>query len=251
MFDNQSWQARAKQRLTNLLPAESSKTAGISNLSTSTLVCGNADAAFSVASPSAASRQILRPPPAASKAGDAVTSTVLPSRTPTDIELDTMQWGQKLDGPDQSGTLTPSELEDNSRPSSPSQSRAHEVAAITSPTVTQPYMNRWRIPVLCLAFFIQGLNDSAPGALLPYMEQHYHIKYAIVSLIFVGNAVGFIAAAPVCHSLNNRFGRARVLSACAFINTLAFIAIVCQPAWPVVVIAFLVLGKQSPFIHPV
>lgn len=74
------------------------------------------------------------------------------------------------------------------------------------------------------------------------MENHYHVSYAIVSLIFVANAVGFIAAAPVCHTLNNRFGRAKVLSTCSFLNIVAYAAIIAQPPYAVVVIAFFVLG---------
>lgn len=211
------------------------------NVSATELLSGNPDTTWLHTNPSTSSTQIIRAPPTAAK--DSRVVTILPTRRPTDIELDTIQWGQKLDGPEQPSTTTPVELEQNSRPNSPSQSRAHEVSAIVLPTVKSPYMNRWRIPTLCLGFFIQGLNDSAPGALLPYMQQHYHIEYAIVSLIFVGNAVGFIAAAPVCHTLNNRFGRAKVLSACALLNSLAYLAIACQPPWPVVVVAFLALGK--------
>lgn len=42
-----------------------------------------------------------------------------------------------------------------------------------------------------------GMNDSAPGALIPYIERDYHIGYAVVSLIFIANAPGFITAAPL------------------------------------------------------
>lgn len=242
MFDKQSWQSRTKKQLINFLPARTPKVDGGPKPTSAALICGNAGET-SVAGASTYPQQIARPQPAAAKETHTVSTTILPPRKPTVIELDEIQWGQRLDGPDQPQPPTPAELEDNSRPNSPTRFRANEVAAITQPTISQPYMNRWRIPALCLAFFIQGLNDSAPGALLPYMERYYHIKYAIVSLIFVGNAIGFIAAAPVCHTLNNRFGRAKVLSACAFLNTIAYAAIVCQPPWPVVVIAFLVLGK--------
>lgn len=184
---------------------------------------------------SSSSDHIIRPPPV-------ITKDVHTAKKPRDIELDHIQWGQRLDGPEYSDTPNPTELEENSRSNSPVHIRAREVSAITLPTIKNPPMNRWRIPVLCLAFFVQGLNDSAPGALLPYMQSHYKIEYAIESLIFVGNAVGFIVAAPFCHTLNDRFGRAKVLSACTLLNSLAYLAIVCQPPWPVVVIAFLLLG---------
>lgn len=107
-------------------------------------------------------------------------------------------------------------------------------------------MNRWRLLACCIAFFIQGLNDSAVGALLPYMENHYHVSYAVISIIFVANATGFIAAAPICHTLNDHFGRAKVLCACTILNVIAFAAVISQPPYAVVVIAFFVLGKSIP-----
>lgn len=33
-----------------------------------------------------------------------------------------------------------------------------------------PWMNRFRMASACLNNFCNGLNDSAPGALIPYME---------------------------------------------------------------------------------
>lgn len=244
MFANQSWQARTNRRLINLLPASTLKADGEPKVIAATLVCGNPEDT-SAPGPSTHPQQITRPAPTAAKGSHTTSDILQPVKRPTVIELDEIKWGQRLDGPDQPGAPTPAELEDNSRPHSPAHPRTREVTAITKPTLRQPYMNRWRIAVLCLGFFTQGLNDSAPGALLPYMERYYRIKYAIVSLIFVGNALGFIAAAPVCHLLNNRFGRAKVLSVCALLNTLAYVAIVCQPPWPIVVIAFLVLGKSA------
>ena len=44
-----------------------------------------------------------------------------------------------------------------------------EIEAV--PSITQPYMNRFRLAAVCLMNFTNGLNDSAPGALLPYMEK--------------------------------------------------------------------------------
>lgn len=193
--------------------------------------------------PKTSRHPIVPPPPVAAKDAHIVTNDPQGLRRPTEIELDQIRWGQRLDGPDDSRTPSPSELEEDNAPSSASRVRSHEVTAITLPTISNPPMNKWRIPVLCLAFFIQGLNDSAPGALLPYMKSHYDLEYTVESLIFIANAVGFILAAPVCNSLNNRFGRAKVLSACALLNTLAYLAIACQPPWAVVIVAFLVLGK--------
>lgn len=112
------------------------------------------------------------------------------------------------------------------------------------PSIKYPYMNRWRLVSCCIGFFTQGLTDSATGAVLPYMQGHYRIGYAIVSMIFVANAVGFVAAAPFVHILQDRFGRSKVLASCGAMNVLAYVFIVCQPPFPVVVVAFLLLGES-------
>ena len=44
-----------------------------------------------------------------------------------------------------------------------------EVEAMQS--VWEPYMNRFRLLAMCLMLFGNGLNDSAPGPLIPYMEK--------------------------------------------------------------------------------
>lgn len=44
-------------------------------------------------------------------------------------------------------------------------------AAETTHSVWNPYMNRFRFLACCLTSLCGGLNDSAPGALLPYIEK--------------------------------------------------------------------------------
>ncbi|GAB1193242.1 hypothetical protein APSETT444_002445 [Aspergillus pseudonomiae] len=70
----------------------------------------------------------------------------------------------------------------------------------TNQTLPQEKAN-WQLVSACLMNFGNGMNDSAPGALIPYLEKDYHIGYAIVSLIFIANAVGFILAAPLTHTI--------------------------------------------------
>lgn len=177
-----------------------------------------------------------RPKPAATKDGSRVVlSESGHAQSPSAFELDTIQWGENINGQHDI------ESKAGSGTASPTTQHPRNIAIIP-PTLKHPYMNRWRVPATCIAFFIQGMNDSVPGALLPYMESYYGISHAIMSLIFVANACGFIAAGPLCHLLNNRFGRAKVLSSCTIVNTLAYIALVCQPPFPVVVIAFFFLG---------
>lgn len=162
---------------------------------------------------------------------------------PTAFELDELSRADRGNGPSLPGTprgvQTPRSYEfEISRPPSP---EYHDAAEVMQ-TWTNPPANKWRLLSACLMNFGNGLNDAAPGALIPYMEKDYKIGYAIVSLIFVTNAIGFIAAAPVSQLLQARLGRAKTLVLSESVMVAAYTMLVCRPPFPVVVISFLFLG---------
>lgn len=68
------------------------------------------------------------------------------------------------------------------------------------------------------------------------MEKYYHIGYAIVSLIFITNAIGFILAAFFVHVLDNKLGRAKTLMLTDIANMGAYILMGFAPPFPVFVI---------------
>ena len=72
--------------------------------------------------------------------------------------------------------------------------------------------------------------------------RHYGIGYAIVSLIFVTNAVGFVSAAFIVEALRARFGRSRTLMLANALLVFGYIPIVCTSPFPVVVCSFFLLG---------
>ncbi|KAL2070734.1 hypothetical protein VTL71DRAFT_13760 [Oculimacula yallundae] len=188
----------------------------------------------------------------ASNSAEAPTAPAAPAKAfpkvhhsvPSPIELENLQWGAKLTGPSASqlasGAQTPREPADleMSRPASPV--NEHEVDALQS--FSYPPMNRYRMLSVCLMNFAQGLSDSAPGALIPYAERHYNIGYAVVSLIFVTNAIGFISAAFFVDAIRARLGRARTLILAQSLIACGYIPIVCTPPWPVVIASFFFLG---------
>ena len=165
---------------------------------------------------------------------------------PSGYELDDFTRNRPYDGPfseppTPSGARTPktpNELE-MSRPPSPVADDAADVVQ----TLDNPPVNKWRLLSCCCMCFANGLNDSAPGALIPYMEKDYSIGYAVVSLIFVTNAIGFISAAPLTQVLQGRLGRARVLVLAEGIMLAGYVMLVIPSRpFPVVVLAFLLLG---------
>lgn len=91
------------------------------------------------------------------------------SQKPDSIELQRLPTNGAENGPP-TGPPTPGDERDleMSRPSTPS-AQADAVDAV--PSVWQPYMNRFRLPAICLASLGNGLSDSAAGALIPYMEK--------------------------------------------------------------------------------
>ncbi|KAL1629069.1 hypothetical protein SLS56_005623 [Neofusicoccum ribis] len=163
---------------------------------------------------------------------------------PSDRELDDLIFGERVAGPatpskhDAARTpTTPNDLEGASRPPSPTEEPTPAVQTLWSPP-----MNRWRVLCACLVYFGNGLNDAAPGALIPYMEAHYSIGYAVVSLIFVANAAGFVAAAPLTDALRARLGRARALMLSEAVMAAGYVVVVCTPPFAAVVAAFFLLG---------
>lgn len=91
------------------------------------------------------------------------------SHKPASIELQRLPTNGANNGPP-TGPPTPTDERDleMSRPPTPS---ASVDAVDAMPSVWSPYMNRFRLPAMCLASLGNGLSDSAAGALIPYMEK--------------------------------------------------------------------------------
>jgi len=139
--------------------------------------------------------------------------------------------------PTGSPSPTPSVLENHSP-----DANEDEAAEWASDRTSTSWKTKWRLLSCCLISFGNGMNDSAPGALIPYIEKHYSIGYAVVSLIFVTNAFGFISAAPVTHAIENKFGRSKSYALAMSLLAISYIVIICQPPFPVVVVCFFPLG---------
>lgn len=128
---------------------------------------------------------------------------------------------------------TPVELESLDVVEAPLNARSAELIQ----TVWQPYKNRYRFIAAGLCSLCSGLNDAAPGALLPYIEDDYSIGYAVVSTVFVANAFGFIAAAFFIDAITVRFGRSNSLMVAMSLLLCEYVAIVNKPPFPVIVAA--------------
>jgi fucose permease len=73
-------------------------------------------------------------------------------------------------------------------------------------------------------------------------NRHYDIGYAVVSLVFVGNALGFISAAAFLDGLRDRLGYSKTLALSQILITAGYIPIVCTAPFPLIVLSFFLLG---------
>ncbi|KAK4207569.1 major facilitator superfamily domain-containing protein [Rhypophila decipiens] len=108
-------------------------------------------------------------------------------------------------------------------------------------------MNRFRLLAVSLLNFANGLGDSAAGALLPSIQKQYDLTYATVSLIFVGQALGYILAAPVIDAVRERFGRSKTLAATQLLLAVGIIPLIVTAPYPLVVLSFFVFGICESF----
>ncbi|KAI0393500.1 MFS general substrate transporter [Xylariaceae sp. FL0594] len=140
--------------------------------------------------------------------------------------------------------VIPAKIEDQDEAPSPdpapgrvSDGPAHAEASQLLRTLNDPPMTKYRFAAVCAQNLLGGLTDSAPGG-----GGYYNIGYAVVSLIFVGQALGFIAAAPFVDTVRRRLGRARTLGLGDSLMVLGFIPFLCAAPFPVIVVGYFFIG---------
>lgn len=160
---------------------------------------------------------------------------------PSAVELDTLQWGRKLNGPQQDGFAgppTPGELE-QSQPATPTADHFVDALAASSPYTTR---NRWRLAAAGIVFMFVGMTDAVTGAVLPSIEAQYGVSYSVVSLLFIAYAMGFLSSAPLISIIDAKIGRSRLLMlACSFMSV-GYTTLICAPPFPVIVLSFYATG---------
>lgn len=105
-------------------------------------------------------------------------------------------------------------------------------------TLHDPPRNMWRTVACILWGFSLGFSDAAPGALLPHIETYYNINYAVVSMIWVANAAGFIVVALLAHKIEPWLGRQRLLLLSCVLNVIMYALVSLGTAFAVVAVGF-------------
>ncbi|KAI0099000.1 MFS general substrate transporter [Nemania sp. FL0031] len=113
------------------------------------------------------------------------------------------------------------------------------------PSLADSPKNKFRFAACCFQTLMNGLTDSAPGALIPYIEKQYNIGYAVVSLIFISNAFGYIAAAPFVDVIRLRLGRAKTTFLAELCIALGFIPLLAAAPFTAIVVGYGFIGFGS------
>ncbi|KAF4984113.1 hypothetical protein FDECE_17152 [Fusarium decemcellulare] len=104
------------------------------------------------------------------------------------------------------------------------------------------HRNRSRLVTVCLASLASGFNAASIGALLPYIQSCYQIDYAVVSLIFVGQAIGFLFAAIFFDDLRQRLSQARISGLANIVLICGYCVIIARAPFAFIPISFGLVG---------
>ncbi|KZV76126.1 MFS general substrate transporter [Peniophora sp. CONT] len=131
--------------------------------------------------------------------------------------------------------------EATSRPSSASSRVLRGAQSRETPTRTPAQYRAagWHLFAFCYVLFLTGWNDGSTGPLLPKIQAFYGLDYAVVSLVFIFNAVGFVVGAAMIVPLVERFGMGKV---CALLQLLAYVMQVPAGPFPEFAASFTIAG---------
>lgn len=108
----------------------------------------------------------------------------------------------------------------------------------TPPTTPTP-----RLPLLPLLLtFATALTETSTTALLPSIAQTYSLPPPLPSLLHVATALGFILAAPTLETVQTTLGASRALALSQALTALAALPLLFLPPFPLLILAFLLLG---------
>ncbi|KAI0741084.1 hypothetical protein C8Q76DRAFT_791441 [Earliella scabrosa] len=122
------------------------------------------------------------------------------------------------------------EVEDGSTASAPAPSRAMRMRA------------HLMYGSLLWTMFLSGWNDATTGPLIPRIQSVYDIGFAVVSLIFVFNFLGFALAATANVWLNDRYGFGKVIVLGAAAQIVGYVFEAPAPPFPLFVAGHFVNG---------
>ncbi|CAE6453919.1 unnamed protein product [Rhizoctonia solani] len=99
----------------------------------------------------------------------------------------------------------------------------------------------------CVGVFAVGINDTATGANLPSIQDHYNLPYAVVSLVFLAGFGGYLISCVLNSMLQNTIGTRGVLLMAGFWYASGSLLIAFAPPFPTVIAGLVLMGLGGGF----
>lgn len=122
-------------------------------------------------------------------------------------------------------------------------------AVSTAQRWNDPPRNKYRVLSCFLAFLVYGMNDGAPGAMVPLFGEYYQLPHSIVSLIFLSPMVGCVLASFTSNRLHAIAGRRGVALMSTGAYVLAYLGLSQHPPFGVVVFLLVLTGFGSGLMN--
>ncbi|KAI0032855.1 MFS general substrate transporter [Vararia minispora EC-137] len=110
------------------------------------------------------------------------------------------------------------------------------------PFVTHKALANAQYAALCWSLFMAGWNDGTTGPLLPRIREVYHVGFAVVSLIFIVNCIGFVSGSVSNIWLTNKVGFGKAIVIGAFAQLVGYAIQAAAPPFPAFTIGYLFNG---------
>ncbi|KAM0791850.1 hypothetical protein ACM66B_004107 [Microbotryomycetes sp. NB124-2] len=119
---------------------------------------------------------------------------------------------------------------------------ADNVRSSKAHTAGEPQFT-WIKEAACYSCMIAaGWSDASSGPLIPYIQGYYSISYTVVSMLFVGQMSGFLAASFANSFATERFGLGKVIAVGGLIQALGYIFLIPAFPFPIMPVCYAVVG---------
>ncbi|SCV71363.1 BQ2448_2951 [Microbotryum intermedium] len=122
--------------------------------------------------------------------------------------------------------------------------RSSKTTSATHSAARQGWFTRDKAQ-LCIAFamiFMVGSNDSATGANLSSMQEHYGVSFDEISIVFLANVAGYFVSCVSSSFLSHKLGARYALVCAAIVWSVGCVILIVRPPFGVFVLSLALLG---------
>ncbi|CAE6538520.1 unnamed protein product [Rhizoctonia solani] len=99
----------------------------------------------------------------------------------------------------------------------------------------------------CMGIFVAGLNFTATGANLPSFQDHYHLPYETVSLVFLAGFGGYLVSCLLNTVLQSVVGTCNVVLMAGALYSSGALLMSFAPPFPVLIVGLCLMGFGGGF----